>query len=120
VAVAGLAKENEWLFLPGQSEPVILAPTSKALLTVTHMRDETHRFAINYHRQVRKVAFKQSALDDAPGIGEGRKQSLLKHFGSLKRLTKASLLELEAAPGLGKKLARQLHDYLHGEPEPAA
>ena len=114
VALAGLAKENEWLFVPGDKEPVILAPTSRALLMVTHMRDETHRFAIQYHRQVRKVAFKQSALDDAPGIGQGRKQSLLKHFGSLKRLAQASLPELEGVPGLGPKLARQLHDYLHG------
>ena len=115
VAVAGLAKENEWLFVPGQSQPVIMAPTSKGRLMLTHMRDETHRFGVSYHRKVRKVAFKQSALDEAPGIGEGRKQILLKHFGSMKRLAKASLQDLTAVPGVGPKLARQLHSYLHGQ-----
>ena len=113
VALAGLAKENEWLFVPGRSEPIILARTSKALLMVTHMRDETHRFAVTYHRNVRKAAFKQSALDDAPGIGEGRKQALLKHFGSLRKLTTASLAEISQVEGMGGKLSRQLFEYLH-------
>ena len=124
VAVAGLAKENEWLFLPGRSDPVMLSKTSKALLMVTHMRDETHRFGITYHRNVRAKAFKQSALDDAPGIGEGRKQALLKHFGSLKKLAEASPKELTAVEGIGPKLAEQLHGYFaglgSGEGPPAA
>ncbi|MBS2037735.1 excinuclease ABC subunit UvrC [bacterium] len=113
VALAGLAKENEWLFVPGRSQPVVLARTSRALLTVTHMRDETHRFAVSYHRNVRKVAFKQSALDDAPGIGQGRKQALLRHFGSLRRLSAASLKELAQVEGMGQKSARKLFEYLH-------
>lgn len=112
VAVAGLAKENEWLFLPGRKEPVMLEKTSKALLLVTHMRDETHRFGVAYHRNVRDKAFKQSVLDDAPGIGEGRKQALLKHFGSLRKLQAASLEELSQVQGMGARLARQLHEYL--------
>ena len=112
VAVAGLAKENEWLFVPGLSEPIVLSRTSRALLMVTHMRDETHRFAISYHRSVRKRAFKQSALDDAPGIGEGRKQALLKHFGSLKRLLAATAAELSEVDGMGRKLSQQLFQYL--------
>jgi excinuclease ABC subunit C len=111
VAVAGLAKENEWLFLPHNPEPVMLSKTSKALLMVTHMRDETHRFGITYHRTVRAKAFTQSALDEAPGIGAGRKQSLLKHFGSLKKLAAASAVELAAVEGIGIKLAEQLHRY---------
>lgn len=113
VALAGLAKENEWLFVPGRSEPVILARTSRALLTVTHMRDETHRFAVSYHRNVRKTAFKQSALDEAPGIGEGRKQALLKHFGSLRKLMTATLEEISQVEGMGGKLSRKLFEYLH-------
>lgn len=112
VALAGLAKENEWLFVPGRSQPVVLARSSKALLMVTHMRDETHRFAITYHRTVRKAAFKESALDEAPGIGEGRKQALLKHFGSLRRLLAASPQEISQVEGIGKKLAQQLFEYL--------
>ncbi len=113
VAVAGLAKENEWLFLPGRSEPVVLQKTSKALLMVTHMRDETHRFAVSYHRNVRAKDLKKSILDQAPGIGEGRKQALLKHFGSLRKLQAASLEELAAVEGMGPKISRILYDYLH-------
>lgn len=112
VALAGLAKENEWIFVPGRKDPIILAHTSKALLMVTHMRDETHRFAISYHRNVRKTAFKQSALDEAPGIGEGRKKALLKHFGSLRRLLAASQHELAQVEGMGSKLSEQLFQYL--------
>jgi len=98
--------------VPGRKEPIILAHTSKALLMVTHMRDETHRFAISYHRNVRKTAFKQSALDEAPGIGEGRKKALLKHFGSLRRLLAASQHELAQVEGMGSKLSEQLFQYL--------
>ncbi len=112
VAVAGLAKENEWLFLPGRTDPVIIDRRSAALLCVTHMRDETHRFAITYHRNVRKKAFKKSLLDDAPGIGAGRKQTLLKAFGSLKKLSDASPQELGKVGGLGPKLAQSLYDFL--------
>ncbi len=112
VAVCGLAKENEWLFVPGKSEPIILQKSSKALMMVTHLRDETHRFAIEYHRTVRKKAFKQSMLDDAPGIGKGRRQALLQHFGSLSKLTAASVGELAQVEGIGPRLAQQLHEYL--------
>jgi len=112
VAVAGLAKENEWLFLPGQSEPLVLKPGSKALMLVTHLRDEAHRFAVEYHRKVRKKALKQSLLDDAPGIGKGRRQALLRHFGSLSKLSQATVGELSQVEGIGPRLARQLHEYL--------
>lgn len=112
VKVAGLAKENEWLFVPGSGQPVVLEKTSRALLTVTHMRDETHRFAVSYHRTVRQKAFKKSILDDAPGIGEGRKKALLQHFGSLKKLLAAPLEELARVEGVGQKLAQKIHEYL--------
>lgn len=112
VAVAGLAKENEWLFLPDRKDPVVLAATSKALLMLTHMRDETHRFAVSYHRSLRQKAFKQSILDDAPGIGHGRKQALLKHFGSLRKLLSARPEELARVEGVGRKLSQQLFEYL--------
>ncbi len=115
VAVAGLAKENEWLFVPGQSDPVVLDRRSAALLCVTHMRDETHRFAITYHRNVRKKAFKKSLLDDAPGIGVGRKQTLLKAFGSLKKLSAATPQELSKVAGLGPKLAQSLYEFLQSK-----
>ena len=113
VTVAGLAKENEWLFVPGRREPVVLLRSSKALLMVTHLRDETHRFAVTYHRNLRDKELKRSILDEAPGIGEGRKQALLKHFGSLRKLKAASRDELAAVEGLGPKISNLLYDYLH-------
>ena len=112
VDVCGLAKENEWLFVPGRSEPIILPRTSRALLMVTHLRDETHRFGVSYHRGLRDRQLKKSMLDEVPGIGEGRKQALLKHFGSVRKLLVASLDELAEVEGVGPKLAEQLHRYL--------
>jgi excinuclease ABC subunit C len=120
VAVAGLAKQHEWLFLPNRPDPVVLADTSKALLMVKHMRDETHRFAVAYHRNVRDKAFRKSALDEAPGIGEGRKQALLKHFGSLRRLQAASVEELAQVEGMGLKLSQKLFEYMQSSKGSAA
>jgi excinuclease ABC subunit C len=113
VALAALAKEHEWLFVPGRSEPIVLSPSSKARLLVTHLRDEAHRFAVDYHRTVRQKALKKSMLDEAPGIGKGRRQALLQHFGSLSRLTQASVGELAEVEGIGPRLAQQLHAYLN-------
>jgi len=112
VDVCGLAKENEWLFIPGRSEPIILPRTSRALLMVTHLRDETHRFGVSYHRGLRDRQLKKSMLDEVPGIGEGRKQALLRHFGSVRKLLAAGLDELAQVEGVGPKLAEQLHRYL--------
>ena len=80
--LAGLAKEREELFLPGRSEPIVLPATSQALYLVQRLRDEAHRFAITYHRQVRAKAQTKSALDDLPGVGPARKRALLRVFGS--------------------------------------
>ncbi len=113
VPVVGLAKENEWIFTPGRSDPVVLRPGSKGLSLITHLRDEAHRFAVTYHRQLRQRKLRQSALDEAPGIGKGRKKALLTHFGSLQKLMEASQDELASVEGIGPKLARQLHGYLH-------
>ncbi|HVE28453.1 MAG TPA: excinuclease ABC subunit UvrC, partial [Mycobacteriales bacterium] len=91
VALCGLAKRLEEVWLPGEAEPVILPRTSEALYLLQRVRDEAHRFAITYHRQKRSRAMTTSALDGVPGLGETRKKALLTRFGSLKRLRAASV-----------------------------
>ena len=118
VPLAGLAKQEELIFLPGVAEPVRLDDRSAALLLLRHVRDESHRFAITYHRQLRGKAISRSLLDQVRGIGKTRKKELLKHFGSLGALMDATLEEIEAVPGLGVALARQLYEHLHVQSAP--
>ncbi len=101
VFVCGLAKRLEEVWLPGSAEPVVLGRTSEALYLLQRVRDEAHRFAITYHRQRRSRSMTASALDDVPGLGEARRKSLLRHFGSLKRLKAASVEEVAEVPGVG-------------------
>src|SRR5581483_3280504 len=89
IPVAGLAKEHEWLYLPGQSEPIVLPPNSAALHLVMRIRDEAHRFAVTYHRQRRAKAMTHSALDALAGVGPVRKKRLLTAFGSLAAIKRA-------------------------------
>jgi excinuclease ABC subunit C len=84
VAVCGLAKRLEEVWLPGEEAPAILPRTSEALYLLQRVRDEAHRFAITYHRQKRSTRMTASALDGVPGLGEARRTALLKHFGSVK------------------------------------
>ncbi|MGX5656165.1 excinuclease ABC subunit UvrC [Geodermatophilus nigrescens] len=105
VAVCGLAKRMEEVWLPGESDPVILPRTSEALYLLQRVRDEAHRFAITYHRQKRSVSMLVSLLDDVPGLGETRRKALMKQFGSLKRLRAATVDELVAVPGIGRRTA---------------
>ena len=105
VALCGLAKRLEEVWLPGQDEPVILPRTSEGLYLLQRVRDEAHRFAIAYHRQKRSKAMTTSALDGVAGLGETRRTALLRHFGSLKRLTAASVEEVMEVPGVGQRTA---------------
>ena len=105
VAVCGLAKRLEEVWLPGQEYPVILPRSSEGLYLLQRIRDEAHRFAIAYHRHKRGKAATASALDDVPGLGPARRATLLKHFGSVRKLRAASLEEIAAVPGIGPKLA---------------
>ena len=109
---AAIAKEKEELYLPGSPEPISLPRTSPALYLVQRIRDEAHRFALSYHVQVRKRAAVQSALDSIPGIGPKRKKALLRQFGSLSGIRQASLDELAAVPGMTRKLAEKIKEYL--------
>jgi len=113
VAVIGLAKRIEEVFVPGRSEPVPVAPDSQALRLLQRVRDEAHRFAIEHHRGRRDRAMTESLLDGLPGVGPVRKRALLKHFGSPERLVAASREDLEAVPGLPGKLARAIHRQLN-------
>jgi excinuclease ABC subunit C len=112
--LAGLAKEREELFLPGEREPVVLPATSGGLYLLQRLRDEAHRFAITYHRQVRARAATRSALDDLAGIGPGRKRALLRVFGSSRALKRASVEEIAAVPGIGTATAERIRAHLDG------
>jgi excinuclease ABC subunit C len=105
VAVCGLAKRMEEVWLPGEPDPVILPRTSEALYLLQRVRDEAHRFAITYHRQKRSTSMLVSLLDDVPGLGETRRKALMKRFGSLKRLRAATIEELMEVPGIGRRTA---------------
>ncbi len=105
VAVCGLAKRLEEVWQPGEEYPVILPRSSEGLYLLQRVRDEAHRFAINYHRHKRGQAATRSALDDVPGLGPARRTMLLKHFGSVRKLGAASAEEIAEVPGIGPKLA---------------
>jgi excinuclease ABC subunit C len=106
--LAGLAKEREELFLPDRAEPVLLPATSPALYLVQRLRDEAHRFAITYHRDLRAKRAVRSAFDELPGVGPKRKRELLKVFGSIKRVRDAPVEQIAAVPGIGRGLAERI------------
>ncbi len=112
IPVAGLAKQFELLFVPGQKEAIALPRNSPALHLLQRIRDEAHRFAITHHRKRRGKDATKSILDDVPGIGEARRNALLKHFGSLQKIRAASVEEIALAPGMNKAAAEKLQTYL--------
>ena len=105
VALCGLAKRLEEVWLPGEAYPVVLPRTSEGLYLLQRVRDEAHRFAIALHRKRRSKSMTASALDGVPGLGETRRKALLKHFGSLRRLSAATPEEVAAVPGIGPRTA---------------
>ncbi|GGP68443.1 excinuclease ABC subunit UvrC [Streptomyces abikoensis] len=119
VAVCGLAKRLEEVWLPGEDDPVVLPRTSEGLYLLQRVRDEAHRFAIAYQRGKRSRSMKAGPLDTVPGLGETRKQALLKHFGSVKRLRAATVEEICAAPGIGRKTAETVAAALAATAPPA-
>jgi excinuclease ABC subunit C len=110
--LAGLAKEREELFVPGSSTPILLPPSSPALYHVQRLRDEAHRFAITYHRNLRSKATVRSAFDDLPGVGPKRRRALLRVFGSVKRIREAPVEQIAAVPGIGPQLAGRIKAVL--------
>jgi excinuclease ABC subunit C len=113
VTVVSLAKRIEEVFLPGQSAPLLLDHDSPELQLLQRVRDEAHRFAVEFHRSRRDRSMTRSILDELPGVGPARKRQILQHFGSPDRVLEANREELEAVPGLPGKVAREIHAHLH-------
>ncbi len=116
VAVVGLAKRLEEVWVPGDEFPTILPRGSEALFLLQRVRDEAHRFAISKHRKKRTKAMKASAVDELPGVGPTRAKALIAHFGSLAQVKAASVEQLALVPGIGSGTARSIHAALHGSP----
>jgi excinuclease ABC subunit C len=112
VPVAGLAKEREEIFVPGQPDPILLPRGSQGLFLMQRIRDEAHRFALQYHRRLREKKTLTSTLEEIPGIGPKRRQALFKHFGSLEGIREATVEELMAVPGMTRRTAEQVKEHL--------
>jgi excinuclease ABC subunit C len=112
IPAIGLAKQHEEVFAPGRASPILLPRDSEALYLLQRVRDEAHRFAIGYHRQLRQRTGLRSRLDDIPGIGAKRRQALLKRFGSLQAIREASLEELAAVQSMSRAAAEQVKERL--------
>jgi excinuclease ABC subunit C len=117
VAVVGLAKRLEEVWVPTEPDPIIMPRNSEGLYMLQRVRDEAHRFAISYHRSKRSKRMTASALDDVPGLGEQRRKALVTHFGSVARLKGASVEELVAVPGIGVATAKAVRVALGGTVE---
>jgi excinuclease ABC subunit C len=121
VAVCGLAKRLEEVWQPGEDSPVILPRTSEGLYLLQRVRDEAHRFAITYHRKKRSAALTTSELDAIPGLGPARRATLLRHFGSVRRISGATVAEIAELPGIGPRIAETVLAALRpGPPGPAS
>ena len=118
VALCGLAKRLEEVWLPNNSEPIIFPRHSEALYLLQKLRDEAHRFAINFHRSKRSKVMLESLLDEVPGLGEIRRKSLLTHFGSVTALKAATVDELASVPGIGGKMAQTIMEQIKNQDLP--
>jgi excinuclease ABC subunit C len=112
IAICGLAKRLEEIWLPNNSEPIIFPRHSEALYLLQRIRDEAHRFAINFHRSKRSKLMVESLLDEIEGLGETRRKALMAVFGSVTALKSASMAEISAVPGIGPKLAKVIFEKL--------
>ena len=112
IPLSALAKENEWLFVPHTSEPIELPRNSQGLYLVQRIRDEAHRFAITYHRNLRSKSSLKSSIDMVTGIGPKRKRMLLRRFGSIQGIKEAPVDDIAAVPGLTRSLAIRLKQTL--------
>jgi len=110
--IIGLAKEFEEIYRPGRALPLVLPADSGALRLLQRIRDEAHRFANTYHQLLMKKRIGESILDDCPGVSQNRKSLLLRRFGSVNRLRKATVEEIAATEGIGQKLAEEIHRFL--------
>ena len=112
IPAVGLAKEQEALYVPGRSDPILLPQSSQGLYVLQRLRDEAHRFAITYHRRLRAKESIRSRLEDVPGIGPKRRRALLAKFGSVAAIKEASVDDVAAVHGMNRTLAQQLSEFL--------
>ena len=112
IPVASLAKRFEEVYVPGRPDPIVIPRTSEALYVLQHVRDEAHRFAIGYHRQRRDAALRRSVLDEIPASGGHGRPHLLKWFGSVDAMRRATVDEIRAVPGIPRHLAEAIHSQL--------
>jgi excinuclease ABC subunit C len=119
VALVGLAKRLEEVWLPHSSDPLILPRTSEGMYLLQRIRDEAHRFAITFHRSKRSKVMLESLLDEIPQLGESRRSALLERFGSVSAIRKATLAELETTPGIGSTIAGFIYSHLEKLSTPA-
>ncbi len=117
VPVIGIAKEYEHVFMPERSDPLVLPSDSEALKLLQRIRDEAHRFALSYHKKLRKKALEGSILDDIPGVGEKRKKLLLERFGSVEKIKKATLEDLIEVSKITKNVAKDVFGFFHEKAE---
>ena len=117
IPVCGLAKSDEEIFVPWDETPVVLPSGSPSLYLIKQVRDESHRFAITFHRELRDKAMTRSAIDDVPGVGPKRRRALMKRFGSMKRLRAASEEEIAATPGVPAEVAHAVWQALRAAEE---
>lgn len=113
ISVIGLAKKNEEIFMPGGKDAIVLPRRSPGLKLLQKVRDEAHRFAVEYHRKLRSRGLFESGLDGIPGVGEYRKIQLLVRFGSLTGVAHATEDEIAAVPGIGRATAGKIHEHIH-------
>ncbi|MBA2793864.1 MAG: excinuclease ABC subunit UvrC, partial [Thermoleophilaceae bacterium] len=111
--VISLAKQLEEVFVQGRPAPLLMRHDSAPLQLLQRVRDEAHRFAVDFHRGRRDKAMTSSVLDDLPGVGPARKRAILQHFGTPERFLAASRDELEGVPGLPGRVAREIHASVH-------
>ena len=119
IPVCGLAKSDEEVFVPWDETPVVLPSGSASLYLIKQVRDESHRFAITFHRELRDKAMTVSVLDDVPGVGPKRKRAIMRRFGSLKRLRAASVEDIAQVPGVPAEVAQAVYDALRAWDEEA-
>lgn len=113
IPIIGLAKEFEEIYIPNSKRPIIIPKNNKALHLLQQVRDESHRFAITYHRKLRSDNISESSLDDIPGIGKKRKINILKEFGTMDKVKNASVKELAKIKGMNEKVATNVYEYYH-------
>ena len=111
--MVALAKRLDEVFLPGEKESLMIPKGSSSLKLLQRIRNEAHRFAVEYHRKLRKKRTIRSELDQIPGIGPARRKILLKHFGSVRKIRQASLEVLLQTEGIDKRTADNIYTYFH-------